>query len=227
MDHEIIDDEGEKQTVELYMFKILVVGQSSVGKTSFVRRYAEGKFSTNYKATINVDFANKTIKWSDTCQAELFLWDLAGQERIGTQIDSLFRETRGVIFVCDIGRSDKENNIQAWKELVDEKCTLNNQPYKPPSILLVNKCDTIVDTDDSIDSVDITNYNRMAKTHGMIGACAISAKTGEGVDNAMKIFLAQLIKVQRLAMKNNLPDMQDIDKVKLAQYKDSSQSSCC
>lgn len=223
MDHEVINEDGGKQLIEMYMFKILVVGQSNVGKTSFVRRYTEGKYSNNYKATINVDFANKSIKWSERCQMIVYLWDLAGQERIGSQTESLFRETHGAIFVCDIERNNKENNIQAWKELLDTKCTLYEDPYKPPSILLVNKCDTV----GGIDKADVAEYDRMAKEYGMLGAYPISAKTDEGIDTAMKALLAQLIKAQRLAMKSKIPDIQDMDKVKLKEYKDPSESSCC
>jgi len=224
MDHVNINEDGVSQTVELYMFKILVVGEMAVGKTSFVRRYVDGHFSDNYKATINVDFATKSIKWSENCQANIFFWDLAGQERMRSQTASYFRETPGAIFVCDIGRDDKGNNIKAWKELLDERCTLNGEPNKTLSILLVNKIDTI----GNIDNVDITRFDEMAKSCGMIGAYPISAKTSEGIDIAMKVLLTQLIKAQRISMKNKIPEMQEMDKVKLEQYKEKdSESSCC
>jgi small GTP-binding protein len=224
MDHEVINNDGEKKMLELHMFKILIVGESGVGKTSFVRRYVNGKFTTSYKATIAVDFANKSVDWNDHCRVDMFLWDLAGQERLGTQIQSYFRDTHGVIFVYDLERSEEQNRIKDWKRLLDEKCTLRDEPYAAPSILLVNKSDTL----GGISNVNMKPFNDLAKSYDLIGAYPISAKTGEGVDIAMKVLLKQLIKHQRVALSNGLPAMQQMDKVKLASYKqDTSSSSCC
>jgi small GTP-binding protein len=219
MERTVTDDDGTERVAESYIFKVLVVGQAGVGKTSFVKRYCHGNFSNGYKATIGVDFASKSIKWSESCQVELFMHDLAGQERIRTQIEAYFRETQGAIYVYDIERNDKDNDIEGWKELLDEKCTLRNEPYKPPSILLVNKIDLV-------DKVDITGLDELVKSRGFIGAFAISAKTGFGVDDAVKVLITHMLRIQRLSTKN-IPAIQDMDKIQLSALKEPSNSWCC
>lgn len=219
MERLIVNEDGDVRVAESYIFKILIVGEVGVGKTSFVRRYVQDQYTDNYKATIGVDFATKSIKWSEGCQVELFMCDLAGQERIRTQIQGYFRETHGVIYVYDLERTGTDNNIEGWKVLLDEKCTLKNEPYKPPSILLLNKIDLV-------GSADLSGLDALAKSQGMIGAYPMSAKTGQGIDTAMKVFISQLLRVQRLATKD-LPDIQDQDRVQLGLKKTPAESGCC
>jgi Ras-related protein Rab-7L1 len=61
------------------VFKVLIVGNPSVGKTSFVQRYVYNTFNTHYKGTVGVDFALKVLRWSDTTTVKLQLWDIAGE----------------------------------------------------------------------------------------------------------------------------------------------------
>jgi len=219
MDSRIEDEDGLLKDVSIYMFKVLVLGEAGVGKTSFVRRYVNGQFSENYKATIGVDFSTKAVNWTEKDRVDIFLWDLAGQERIRTQVQSMFRETHGAVFVYDITRSQESNNIEEWKELLDEKCTLRGEQYKCPCILLVNKCDLV-------EGIDIDQIDAMAKSYGFIGAYPISVKVNFGIDDAMKALLIQLIKAQRVQMAKSIPALQEIDTVKLQSYKENKGSGC-
>lgn len=65
------------ETIER-LFKIIIIGDPTVGKTSFVQRYVQGSFRRDYKGTVGVDFALKILKWSDTETIKLQLWDIAG-----------------------------------------------------------------------------------------------------------------------------------------------------
>lgn len=65
------------------LFKFLVIGDYGVGKTALVRRYTEGKFSSNYKITIGADFVIKMLDWDSNLKIGLQLWDIAGHERFG------------------------------------------------------------------------------------------------------------------------------------------------
>ena len=64
-----------------FLFKLLLIGDPKVGKTSFVNRYVHDTFIEEYKVTIGVDFALKEIFWHDHRKIKLQLWDIAGQER--------------------------------------------------------------------------------------------------------------------------------------------------
>ena len=82
--------------------KVLVIGDYGVGKTSLIRRYTEGYFSPNYKLTIGVDFALKTVEGEDGKKVALQLWDIAGHERFGhmTVGESIFGNKLSAHFEC-------------------------------------------------------------------------------------------------------------------------------
>ena len=71
-----------------YLFKVLVIGDIGVGKTSLIKRYVHHIFGQTYKPTIGVDFALKVINWDPETLIRLQLWDIAGQERFGTMTRS-------------------------------------------------------------------------------------------------------------------------------------------
>lgn len=60
------------------LFKVIIIGDPTVGKTSFVQRYVQNSYKRDYKGTVGVDFALKMIKWSETQTIKLQLWDIAG-----------------------------------------------------------------------------------------------------------------------------------------------------
>jgi small GTP-binding protein len=62
------------------LFKVIIIGDPTVGKTSFVQRYVQNSYKRDYKGTVGVDFALKTVKWSETHTVKLQLWDIAGKE---------------------------------------------------------------------------------------------------------------------------------------------------
>lgn len=123
-----------------YTFKILVLGDAGVGKTSIIKKYTRNIFSPNYKTTIGADFDFKIINL-DKANVNLIFWDIAGQERFGKLLRVYFREASAVILVVDITRMNTINNIKYWLEqikLVEEKENKNL-----PIILFANKIDII------------------------------------------------------------------------------------
>ena len=63
------------------LFKVIIIGDPTVGKTSFVQRYVQDTFKRDYKGTVGVDFALKILRWSDTQTVKLQLWDIAGRKK--------------------------------------------------------------------------------------------------------------------------------------------------
>lgn len=125
-----------------YMFKVLVLGEPSVGKTSLVARYVNGLFSTKYKSTVGVDFASKSIELDGgKTNVQLQLWDLAGQERLGTQIPMFFRDARAAIIVFDVTNDYTLEMVEKWKAHLDNHCTYKKVEYRPPTIIIGNKID--------------------------------------------------------------------------------------
>ena len=118
---------------EIYL-KTVIVGDSSVGKTSLVYRYTEGKFLEDYTSTIGVEFRIKKFEYQGF-QINLKIWDTTGQERFHSITKSFFNNTDGILFVYDITNYSSFEGLKIWMKESEE--------FKKSSqkILLGNKCD--------------------------------------------------------------------------------------
>ena len=124
---------------EDYKIKIIIVGDSGVGKTNLITRFASDKFDKNSKATIGVEFIYKTIKINNKI-FKIEIWDTAGQERYKSITSAYYKGARGAIVVYDITSEDSFKNIDVWIEEVKSKATSNLQ-----IMLIGNKSDLFKD----------------------------------------------------------------------------------
>lgn len=117
------------------IYKIVVIGNSSVGKSTMLLRYIDNIFEQNYGNTIVVDFKIKTIEQNGQ-KIKLQIWDTAGQEKFKSILSSYYKGAHGIIVVFDITNKDSFQNVRNW---VDQA----NRHAKPDSvkILIGNKCD--------------------------------------------------------------------------------------
>jgi Ras-related protein Rab-32 len=139
----------EKQS---YSCKVLVLGEPGAGKSSYVKRYVHNVFSNVRKPTIKVDFAEADFVWDDKIDVHLKFWDLAGQERLGTQSNVFFRGAHAIIIVYDVTDEESTKAIPLWKELVDTHLGKDGNKAEIPSILLANKIDLVVDNSENFDT---------------------------------------------------------------------------
>ena len=100
-----------------YLFKLVLVGDSSVGKTSLLLRFADDSFEDNYISTVGVDFRFRTVTVDDKL-VKLQIWDTAGSERFRTITSAYYRGAAGVILVYDITNNGSFQNIQDWLDEV-------------------------------------------------------------------------------------------------------------
>ena len=125
------------QARKSFIFKICVVGDGGVGKTSMVLRYCENSFKENYIMTIGSNFSTKTVELPEYPQynVRLQIWDLAGQKHFAFVRPPFYRGATGIIYVFDLTRRSSFANLTNWKEeiikVVGEK----------PSLLVGNKTD--------------------------------------------------------------------------------------
>merc|ERR1719228_1376452 len=96
-----------------FLFKILLIGDSGVGKSSLLLRYSEDTFNETYISTIGVDFKIKTLTLGDKA-VKLQVWDTAGQERFRTITESYYRGSHGIIIVYDITSLASFLHIPQW-----------------------------------------------------------------------------------------------------------------
>ncbi|KAL5477875.1 hypothetical protein EMCRGX_G024728 [Ephydatia muelleri] len=104
-----------------HLFKLLIIGDSGVGKSSLLLRFADNLFSGTYITTIGVDFKIRTID-VDGEKVKLQIWDTAGQERFRTITSTYYRGTHGVIVVYDVTNSDSFVNVKRWLQEIDQNC---------------------------------------------------------------------------------------------------------
>ncbi|KAJ4929187.1 hypothetical protein JOQ06_004802 [Pogonophryne albipinna] len=222
-----------------YLFKVLVIGELGVGKTSIIKRYVHQLFSQHYRATIGVDFALKVINWDSKTLVRLQLWDIAGtkishckqkvsengflertgQERFGNMTRVYYKEAVGAFVVFDVTRGSTFEAVSKWKHDLDSKVKLaNGSPI--PSVLLANKCDQKNDS-----SNNTTLMDNFCKETGFLGWFETSAKDNINVDEAAR-FLVENI----LANDKGLPyEESNGDRIKLDQetVAAESKSGCC
>merc|ERR1711931_73835 len=118
-----------------YMFKLLIIGNSSVGKTSFLFRYADDSFTSAFVSTVGIDFKVKTVIRNDK-RVKLQIWDTAGQERYRTITTAYYRGAMGFILMYDVTNEESFNSVQDW-------CTqIKTYSWDNAQVVLVgNKCD--------------------------------------------------------------------------------------
>ena len=116
--------------------KIITLGNSSVGKSSFIIKYVDNAFSFDYITTLGVDYKQKKIKLKNEKEIRLRIFDTAGQERFKSVSVSFIKKADGVILIYDIGKKESFDSINNWIENIRDIGRENL-----PVILVGNKCD--------------------------------------------------------------------------------------
>ena len=119
-----------------FLIKLVVIGDSGVGKTNFIFQFTEGRFSRAHVTTIGFDYKSKIIKLPNKKKViKLQIWDTAGQERYMAVNKNLFQKVQGIILMYDLTNRDSFEHIQSWLNLV--KKNVSNKIV----MLVANKLD--------------------------------------------------------------------------------------
>ncbi len=100
-----------------YLFKIVTVGSSAVGKTSIILRYTTGKFREYYAPTLGADFAIKQMEIDGT-RVKLQIWDMGSQDFLGNVRAGYYQGARAVVYMYDVTRQSTFTDLEAWHEEV-------------------------------------------------------------------------------------------------------------
>uniref|UniRef100_A0A7N9DFX5 small monomeric GTPase n=1 Tax=Macaca fascicularis TaxID=9541 RepID=A0A7N9DFX5_MACFA len=103
-----------------YLFKLLLIGDSGVGKTCVLFRFSEDAFNSTFISTIGIDFKIRTIEL-DGKRIKLQIWDTAGQERFRTITTAYYRGAMGIMLVYDITNEKSFDNIRNWIRNIEER----------------------------------------------------------------------------------------------------------
>ncbi|XP_044630498.2 ras-related protein Rab-8A isoform X1 [Equus asinus] len=118
-----------------YLFKLLLIGDSGVGKTCVLFRFSEDAFNSTFISTIGIDFKIRTIEL-DGKRIKLQIWDTAGQERFRTITTAYYRGAMGIMLVYDITNEKSFDNIRNWIRNIEEHASADVE-----KMILGNKCD--------------------------------------------------------------------------------------
>lgn len=121
-----------------YLVKLLILGDSGVGKSSILLRYTDDEFTENYITTIGIDFKVKTVN-IDGKIVKIQIWDTAGQERFRTITQAYYRGAQGVLLVYDVTGSESFGHMTHWVEDIDKH--KDKSVTNVSKILIANKCD--------------------------------------------------------------------------------------
>jgi len=163
-----------------YLFKLLLIGDSGVGKSCLLLRFADDTYTESYISTIGVDFKIRTIEL-DGKTIKLQIWDTAGQERFRTITSSYYRGAHGIIVVYDVTDQESFNNVKQWLQEIDRYACENVN-----KLLVGNKCDL---TNKKV--VDYTSAKEYADQLG-IPFLETSAKNATNVEQAFMTMAAEI-----------------------------------
>ncbi|KAH3745496.1 GTP-binding protein yptV1 [Pelomyxa schiedti] len=119
----------------LESYKLLMIGDPNVGKSSIILRFTENRYDPNYACTIGVDYKLKTVQL-ETHTIRLQIWDTAGSERFRTIVSSYYRGAHGIAIVYDVTNKPSFINIKHWLGEIDRYACDN-----AVKILIGNKCE--------------------------------------------------------------------------------------
>ena len=164
------------------LFKLVIIGDSGVGKSCLLLRFADDTFTENYYSTIGVDFRFKCLEIGER-KCKLQIWDTAGQERFKTVTSAYYRGADGIIIVFDQTDRESYNNVKNWIEDISRYST--DDPVK---IIIANK-DDVTNDKKTVSNLDITELEK--KTG--LEIIKTSAKTGDKVTYAFEKLTQKLL----------------------------------
>lgn len=163
-----------------YLFKLLLIGDSGVGKSCLLLRFADDTYTESYISTIGVDFKIRTID-IDGKTIKLQIWDTAGQERFRTITSSYYRGAHGIIVVYDTTDLESFNNVKQWLHEIDRYASDNVN-----KLLVGNKSDLV--------GKRVVSYEQAMDFADSLGIEFIetSAKNATNVEKAFLMMASQI-----------------------------------
>ena len=162
----------EKKQKEL-LYKILLLGDSSVGKTCFLMRYTDNTYQEIHMSTIGIDNKFKDVELEDGKKVKIQIWDTAGQDRFRSITRNYYKGANGIVLIFDVTNKKSYENVKNWVKQIKEEVS-----SRVTIILVANKIDDV-------------NHRIVTKEEGekIANECGLmffecSAKTGENIEHA-------------------------------------------
>jgi len=198
-----------------HLFKLLIIGESGVGKTCLLLRFTDDSFTANHLTTIGIDFKIKIINLEEKL-IKLQIWDTAGQERFRTITKTYYKGAHGIILTYDVTDENSFKNIRTWVKQIEQ-----NAQNSVCKVLVGNKCDR----DDR--KVSLDEGAKLAKEFNM-QFFETSAKTNYNVNETFT-YLTREILVSSEGGNNNNTDTKkkNIDLNEKPDEEKKKKKECC
>ena len=204
------DDDNDNEDIEqIPRFKIILLGNSNIGKTSLILRYCKGNFDEMAVSTVGVDTRLKYIKYNDK-KIGLDIWDTAGQERFKSLAKNIYQGADGIILMYDLTNKKSFTDIKIWYSNIRDSIDI-----KTVGIILVgNKSDM---TDKIV--VKSENVKKYCSTENL-HSIEISCKNNVNVDETFEFLIEKI-------MKENSYKAQYERTSRLTSYRPQKKKKCC
>ena len=173
-----MSDKNKKETI----YKLLVLGDTSVGKTCFLMRFTNNTFQDIYLTTIGMESSFKTIQLDNEKTVKVQIWDTAGQERFRSLCKNYYKSAHGIALLFDVTNKESFENVKIWVEQI------NKEAYGRISVILVgNKIDEVEKRE-----VKKEDAENLANELGL-SYFEASAKTGENVESCFVALVKKVV----------------------------------
>ena len=202
-------------------YKLIMLGDENVGKTSIINRFKKNEYSGSYEPTIGLDFQTQSIT-VDNLNVKLLLYDTAGQEKFRSLIPLYTKEANIIFLIYDISNYDSFSNIEKWHQLLD-----NINKDEGIFFLVGNKIDLTEER-----KVKEEEAKAYADNNNFIFA-EVSALNGDGIEDLFLNKLANQIKIQLINNNKFVRDQEEenlkfnFQDIKENKEKNKTKKKCC
>ncbi|KAF2398669.1 hypothetical protein EJ06DRAFT_531764 [Trichodelitschia bisporula] len=179
------------------LLKIIILGDSGVGKTSLMNQYVNKKFSASYKATIGADFLTKEVLVDDRL-VTMQIWDTAGQERFQSLGVAFYRGADCCVLVYDVNNSKSFETLDSWRD----EFLIQASPMDPenfPFVVIGNK----IDMEESKRVISLKRAQAFCQSKGGMPYFETSAKEATNVEQAFEVIAKQALLQEEAGDFNN------------------------
>lgn len=210
---------GLIKTTYDYLYRLVLIGDSGVGKTALLLRYSENIFNVSFISTIGIDFRIKTIELNGK-RIKLQIWDTAGQEQFHSVATSYYRNAHGIMLIYDVSKADSFVHITRWVNNISK-----NSPTDVKQVLVGNKCDV----EDNMRVIEKERGTLLAKELDM-PFVETSAKADVNVDVVFELLATMIMEAS--ARKEEVPGLEarNSNSIRLGDHRAQApheKKSCC
>ena len=188
------------------VIKILIIGDTSVGKTSFVNMYTEGTFTDEFLTTIGIDFKWKIIEFNET-QVKIVLYDTSGQSRFRTVVTSYYKNTDAILFIYDITERATFEKFPEWLQQIKDKSSIEMDKI----IIFGNKNDCAESR-----KVSVEEAQKLSKSLG-ITFVEGNVKNNVNITPVINTILSRLLEKKKAELEESVASVQEEQRISLQQ----------